>query len=49
MSIVRATKLASAPKARLTGLKGTSGDPAGLDLVRLPFSLVGEYWPFVKP
>ena len=49
MSWVRATKLASAPSATLSGLNGVSMDPAGVDLVILPYSLVGENWPFVRP
>ena len=48
-SIVRATKDASAPMARDTGLKGASSEPIGVDLVILPTSEVGEYWPFVRP
>ena len=35
MSWVRATKLASAPRARLRGLKGCSSEPKGVDLVDL--------------
>ena len=38
MSWVRATKVASAPRARLTGLKGWSTEPNGVDLVTLPTS-----------
>ena len=49
MSWVRATKVASAPRARLTGLNGWSSEPNGVDLVTLPTSLVGEYWPLVSP
>jgi hypothetical protein len=49
MSWVRATKEASAPMARLIGLKGWSIEPNGVDFVTLPTSLVGEYWPFVSP
>ena len=48
-SIVRATKLASAPSASDTGLNGWSSDPNGVDLVTLPSSEVGEYWPLVSP
>ena len=48
-ALLRATKLASAPSARATGLNGWSCDPNGVDLVTLPCSLVGEYWPFVRP
>ena len=49
MSWVRATKLASAPMATLIGLNGWSIEPKGVDLVTLPTSLVGEYWPLVNP
>ena len=48
-SIERATKVASAPRATLTGLNGWSSDPIGVDLVILPSSLVGEHWPLVSP
>ena len=48
-SIVRATKLASAPSASETGLNGVSSEPNGVDLVTLPCSEVGEYWPLVSP
>src|SRR6266702_8643308 len=47
-STERATKVASAPMARATGLKGRSTDPNGVDFVFLLNSDVGEYWPFVK-
>ena len=49
MSWVRATKVASAPSARLTGLKGVSSEPNGVDLVTFAISEVGEYWPLVSP
>ena len=49
MSWVRATKVASAPRAREIGLNGVSSDPKGVDLVTLPCSEVGEYWPLVRP
>ena len=49
MSWVRATKVASAPRARLIGLKGVSSEPNGVDLVTLAISEVGEYWPLVRP
>ena len=49
MSWVRATKVASAPRATLIGLNGWSSEPNGVDLVTLPTSLVGEYWPLVRP
>ena len=48
-STVRATKVASAPSASATGLNGWSSEPNGVDLVTLPSSLVGEYWPLVSP
>ena len=48
-SWVRATKLASAPSATDSGLNGGSIEPNGVDLVTLPSSEVGEYWPFVNP
>jgi hypothetical protein len=48
-SIVRATKLASAPSASESGLNGESAEPAGVDFVTLPSSDVGEYWPLVSP
>ena len=48
-STVRATKVASAPSASDTGLKGRSSEPIGVDLVTLPTSEVGEYWPLVSP
>ena len=48
-SIVRATKVASAPSASEIGLNGESAEPAGVDLVTLPSSEVGEYWPLVSP
>ena len=49
MSWVRATKVASAPRASDTGLNGVSTEPNGVDLVTLATSDVGEYWPLVKP
>ncbi len=48
-STVLATNDASAPIASDTGLKGASSDPIGVDLVILPTSEVGEYWPLVRP
>jgi hypothetical protein len=47
--MVLATKLASAPSASETGLNGVSSEPNGVDLVTLPCSDVGEYWPLVSP
>ena len=32
-----------------TGLNGASSEPYGEDLVTLPTSDVGEYWPLVRP
>ena len=49
VSMERATNVASAPSATDTGLKGWSSDPNGVDLVILPTSDVGEYWPLVNP
>ena len=49
MSIVRATNVASAPSARLTGLNGKSIEPIGDVFVFFPSSDVGEYWPLVSP
>src|SRR5262245_63318730 len=49
MSCVRATYVASAPSANDSGLKGWSIEPKGVDFVTFPSSLVGEYWPLVKP
>ena len=49
MSIVRATKLASEPSASASALNGWSSEPNGVDFVTLPISLVGEYWPLVRP
>ena len=49
VSIARATNVASAPIARLSGLNGQSSEPIGVDFVTLPSSDVGEYWPFVSP
>ena len=44
-----ATKVACAPSATVIGLKGKSTEPTGVDLVTLPTSEVGEYWPLVRP
>ena len=35
--------------ATVIGLNGKSTEPAGVDLVTLPTSEVGEYWPLVNP
>ena len=48
-SMARPTNVASAPSASETGLKGWSTEPYGVDLVILPSSDVGEYWPLVSP
>ena len=48
-STERATNVASAPIARPSGLNGRSAVPKGVDLVFLPNSEVGEYWPLVRP
>ena len=41
--------LEGTPSASETGLNGWSTDPIGVDLVTLPTSEVGEYWPLVSP
>ena len=43
VSIARATNVASAPIAMLSGLNGQSSEPIGVDFVTFPSSLVGEY------
>nr|CRL68964.1 hypothetical protein CPGR_00192 [Mycolicibacter nonchromogenicus] len=48
-SRARPTNVASAPIASEIGLKGLSSEPYGVDLVILPVSDVGEYWPLVRP
>ena len=48
-SMARPTNVASAPSATETGLNGWSTEPIGVDLVTLPTSEVGEYWPLVSP
>ena len=47
--MLRATKVASAPRASDTGLNGLSSEPNGVDLVIFPCSDVGEYCPLVSP
>src|SRR3990172_36928 len=42
VSIARATKVASVPIATLSGLKGWSSEPIGVDFVIFPSSEVGE-------
>jgi hypothetical protein len=37
------------PAPATPGLNGRSTDPDGVDLVTLPTSDVGEYWPLVSP
>src|SRR5438105_1361250 len=49
VATLRATKVAPAPRAMVSGLKGRSTVPYGLDLVRLPSSLVGDACPLVRP
>ncbi len=49
LAVVRATKVAPAPSASVSGLKGRSTVPKGELLVFLPSSLVGEAWPLVNP
>ena len=46
---VRAMKLASEPIATPTGFTGFSIEPSGLDRVRMPGGVVGEYCPLVRP
>ena len=48
-SSARPTNVASAPSASEIGLNGWSTEPIGVDLVTLPSSDVGEYWPLVSP
>ena len=48
-SRARATKVPWAPSASDRVLNGWSNEPMGLDLVTLPVSEVGEYWPLVRP
>ena len=48
-SWVRATKLASAPSATAQRVERRIDEPNGVDLVTLPTSEVGEYWPLVRP
>ena len=42
-------KVPWAPIASDRVLNGWSSEPIGLDLVTLPGSEVGEYWPLVRP
>src|SRR5205085_591718 len=49
LAVVRATKVAPAPSASVSGLKGRSTVPNGELLVFLPSSLVGEACPLVHP
>ena len=49
VSIERQTKLALHPSANVAGSTGWSAEPNGVLLVTLPNSLVGEYWPLVRP
>ena len=48
-SMVRATKVAPAPRASCIGLKGASTEPKGVVLVFSPCGEVGEYCPLVRP
>src|ERR1700686_5348878 len=48
-STERATKVASAPIAKESGLNGRSTEPNGVDFVFLLNSEVGEYCPLVSP
>ena len=45
----RATNRAPAPSAKAQGLAGRSTEPSGVEGVRVPMRLVGEYWPLVRP
>ena len=47
--MVRATNVASAARATVSGRMARSNDPVGLVLVLVPGRLVGEYWPLVSP
>ena len=49
VSTERATKVASAASAIVSGMIGVSIVPTGVDFVRLPNSEVGEAWPLVRP
>ena len=49
VSTDRATKLASAARAIVSGMIGVSTEPSGVDFVRLPNSEVGDAWPLVRP
>ena len=49
VSTARATNVASAPSASESVRNGRATAPAGDDLVRMPISDVGEYWPLVSP
>ena len=49
VSTVRATKVASAASASVSGITGRSTEPIGVDFVRFPNSEVGEVWPLVRP
>ena len=49
LSVERATKEAPAARATWQGSMGASIEPKGVDFVFLPGSLVGEYWPLVRP
>ncbi len=49
VSTERATKVASAASAIESGMIGVSMVPAGVDLVFLPISEVGDAWPLVRP
>jgi hypothetical protein len=49
VSIARATKVASAPRASESGLNGASIEPYGVEPDSCPRGDVGEYWPFVSP
>ena len=49
VSTERATNVASAASATVSGIIGRSIEPIGVDFVRLPNSDVGDVWPLVRP
>ena len=49
VSTERATNVASAASATVSGIIGRSIEPIGVDFVRFPNSDVGDVWPLVRP
>ncbi len=47
--MARAMNLAPLPSANAHGVTGRSTDPNGVEGLRVPTRLVGEYWPLVSP